>query len=672
MKILTTLILSGLLLSACGTRSNKRVKNAQKQPNGELETPTDLGGFDDSFGLNQKGSLVFDMSLIVWDQPSPKQVQDIGHYSVESRLLKSEFLDLMGQQFLTLAEQNAQLNLALDENAQQINAATQNLPEVENKIRPLISGWVAQRLKEVQQEQVGLFSQADVDHAENFFEAFCEYKIWDLATSNLIHLNFMRRPTPLQMCETVYANSNLGLFTGEECADSSSEAGKNYFDCIWKQGVLKTKTFAALKSASIECRKDREKYGTRDEAIERWVNNGRMQEMLSDFEITRQVTRVRDHIIASAGSIVPSHVRKKYTDFNECPKAFKRSELVALGSEMDWDFAELKRFRTIDMPEPEKFPFQFFPAAVGDGVNLRRWEMFARPIRYFSERRRLEGEDEDLSAMGLEISFDDYLFNQPVGVQLQKHEQSEQGVKTDPAWQSFIAQLRQYAPKDLLDKEKSLQTDLEKNELALAGVKGDVNQSTEDCLVEKTQSLACYETRIRTSQTNGVASVLAVEADKDGKGLRKATKLFMGAKLDLQVDSEFVILRLAVGNGRYSGCFALTGKNSCPKLEGRRLEVSSFGENEPLVFAIDVKDAAAEGFGMLKRGENGFQFNEISEKHLSGSKLAFRVFGNQLGQYMSFFTGEFQVIKNGEVLFTGSTSGDNQTQVYQSIAQSMQ
>ena len=69
------------------------------------------------------------------------------------------------------------------------------------------------------------------------FNKYCEAKIWELFSNSYFADNlYSERPTPNAICEPYYKEEQF--FAGEEC--EQSEDGKNYFNCMWNQGVKKT------------------------------------------------------------------------------------------------------------------------------------------------------------------------------------------------------------------------------------------------------------------------------------------------------------------------------------------------------------------------------------------------------------------------------------------------
>lgn len=85
----------------------------------------------------------------------------------------------------------------------------------------------------------------------NVIALFCEAKIWERAVQNkLLEVTYERRPVVNGFCEDFYASSGLLQESTPDC--SPTKVPKNYFDCLWKEGVLKTKLARSLyKEATL-------------------------------------------------------------------------------------------------------------------------------------------------------------------------------------------------------------------------------------------------------------------------------------------------------------------------------------------------------------------------------------------------------------------------------------
>lgn len=99
--------------------------------------------------------------------------------------------------------------------------------------------WYDSEMDTIQSE----FSDFNRGRANAVFHAYCEAKILDLATRPVLaRSRFLARPTPSAVCESYYKNR---FFDGPEC--EASAQGKNYYSCIWNEGVLRTSLASRLQ-----------------------------------------------------------------------------------------------------------------------------------------------------------------------------------------------------------------------------------------------------------------------------------------------------------------------------------------------------------------------------------------------------------------------------------------
>lgn len=162
--------------------------------------------------------------------------------------------------------------------AQELDAALATRIKTENA---LYQNTVGQRTTAADAMFEGMLSEAnssrilgeeETTRARNVFSYYCEAKLFERAVNNvLINTNYTRRPQPSAMCETVYAKLNLISEQEPECAPNP--AGTNYFACLWKHGVLKTRLFdtlyfddlelaTILRNVNIDLLRDKKNFGS--------------------------------------------------------------------------------------------------------------------------------------------------------------------------------------------------------------------------------------------------------------------------------------------------------------------------------------------------------------------------------------------------------------------------
>jgi hypothetical protein len=90
-------------------------------------------------------------------------------------------------------------------------------------------------------------SEVDLLQANQAFTLFCHAQVWQTTVSSkdVIAKNFTRMPHPNVMCTDVYRRDGLLDESTAECAPNAT--GKNYFACLWEQGLKKTAIFAKIR-----------------------------------------------------------------------------------------------------------------------------------------------------------------------------------------------------------------------------------------------------------------------------------------------------------------------------------------------------------------------------------------------------------------------------------------
>lgn len=95
-----------------------------------------------------------------------------------------------------------------------------------------------------------LYGEGDSPEKENgkaLFGQYCDSKIWQLGVnSNFAVTSYYSRPTAMAFCESYYEEREY--FTSADCEDS--EEGKSYFNCIWRDGIAKTRLLELLPEAT--------------------------------------------------------------------------------------------------------------------------------------------------------------------------------------------------------------------------------------------------------------------------------------------------------------------------------------------------------------------------------------------------------------------------------------
>ncbi len=219
------LAIAGALISACSAVT------ATKPAPKTLTVPEQSAGT--GFGLSgETPSGLYRGGLLIWSpEVKPQQIETLLKATRET----NEKYVSLNRYFTSFQEKEVE---PLRKNLQEKQSRFSRM-KLESDARlsavqaQKASVWFGLEIAEIKQ-RFPLFD--DVRNME-IFNTYCEAKILDLATRSFLpKVNFNSRPTPSALCESYYKGR---FFTGELCSDDSR--GRKYYDCIWSEGVLKTR-----------------------------------------------------------------------------------------------------------------------------------------------------------------------------------------------------------------------------------------------------------------------------------------------------------------------------------------------------------------------------------------------------------------------------------------------
>ncbi|NBW81055.1 hypothetical protein EBR21_04805 [bacterium] len=216
--------------------------SAKKPTPKTLVVPSQPSGT--GFGLSgETPSGLYRGGLLIWSpEVKPQQIEVL----LKSTRETNEKYVALSRYFTSFQEKEIQpLKLTIEEKRAIFSRAKAESDERSATIQSQKAAvWFAQEMDSVKQR----FPAFDVSRSEGIFQAYCEAKIIDLATRSFMpNVKFRSRPTPSALCETYYQGR---FFTGESCAADGQ--GRSYYQCLWEEGVLKTRFAERLqiKSAS--------------------------------------------------------------------------------------------------------------------------------------------------------------------------------------------------------------------------------------------------------------------------------------------------------------------------------------------------------------------------------------------------------------------------------------
>lgn len=650
-SIATSLIAALAVLGACG-----KAPTAKEQQQGQVTLPDYPGGASGGFALtDDQGFSNFEGNLILWNESvTPPLIQAVSEGSINGRLTKASALRFILDEYLPSQAAVDDAKRDLDAvNARIAKAESRGFatPEMKAQTKPVAEQWFDGRLTEL--ADAGAISDADRTHATTMFGAYCESKLWELATSQLAHETFDERPTPNQMCEPYFAAR--GYFADEAlCGDAAS--GRNYFDCLWREGVLKS-ALMVPELATKAC-PGTDVHPNRLAAIQAWVANGLLKAILNDrsqFESTTYADKMMSYILAANENISSTGLPAKaeYADLKRCRSAFRRDFSFAVDR---WDAAPPYSLRDIaeaELLDVAATTYKLLPSSGDAEADKRNYQKLANYVKLFGKRNQVVTTEPA-------ASYSDYMFNQKSnGTTLElnglknecdivgKAGSSKCSNVADPAFSKFAELKRQIVPA----ADFAAQARLTK---AVAAAEENAKQSK----LAKDAKLKAI---------NGMTAVGATSVNAPG-----ATVFFNGFSVKLVRSIEegqglTVIFRMNESQRGFVGCIAMTEGGSCSVQasllkNATPLDVSYDGARGKLTIRALLTEPEAHGFGLPAReNESDLRqsFNDIGIAPLAGRVLEVEMYANRLSDVLDFFTGDAKVFDGDIEMFTGSVSGDN-------------
>lgn len=643
-KLFIALVL-GLGAAGCGGRIIKKLE-AKEQEKGQFNLPSsgDTGAPLDLVGTNE--SVTYGGKFLLWaDGVTPEQIAAIAEGSLNARRVKDEYTRYIKDQLEPAEVAILAKKSDIESNDAAIVAsvnAKQDTPEAYALKEELTSKWFEGSLQRLREAEY--LSEAGAAEASERFKGFCEAKLYQFAVSRLVRFSYTQRPRPLQMCEAYYAER--GMFTGSSCAPNAY--GANYFKCVWGEGVFKTQTFAALEAdggtpANI---------GKKRAALYRnWLENGLLETVLKDDEIKGQFSYSKlfgDAVLSGKatgliGFTTPQNA-PKYPDIKNNRDVVIRKDVVATPA---WKAMAIDQLRLIGEWDSTlgagDAPFPLFVKENGEAseaVSAR--EGIVSALRLYAERR-----DAKVAINGQEVvvgySYNDDLFNKPVGLSISVDAKNLEAAGKDPELKKLADVRKLLEPADLVDLRAVLAAELSGLETALETVKRDS---------------VPLDKKLETVNLSSIASVTSPGA----------VVLSRGLSLKIATSGETAAVTLGLGSSGHKsrGCVDLGdgGAFACaePNVEGERsLSLLSYERAAgKLLLHLAIDDVDALGLGSVPRISGSPDFNDLQPDQLVGRTLEIEVYANRLSPSYQFITGNVRLKAPGGVLEReGSFSADN-------------
>ncbi|MBM4252092.1 MAG: hypothetical protein FJ146_08985 [Deltaproteobacteria bacterium] len=658
-------LVAASILWSCGS-----AKPATPQPRGVLPVPTFPSDPAHPFLLTDGENTVnFNASLIFWDKtPSPEQVKAILEHTHGARVIKSQALVELSDQVIADKESVVQSRSNYDAFNPRIREASGDVDKaaVRDFVGKVADGLFATRLGELATQ--GLVDSNDIARAEALWPAYCEAKLWELAVNTQLGRDFLARPTPLQMCEPYYAARQY-FSNAELCGPSTDGAGKNYFMCIWSDGLLKSALFAE-NYKTAKCTPATSPMASRYAALESWLG--------SDGGILRATLTGSDPVAAAGLErtiLLGDLIDRKATAFKDCRGAFTRKEptIASLAEIPDWtQFKPETLLQIGEMGETSSAEvWRLIPLSSSDERNKQVYSQLVRVIKAFAERPStsadlrgqntngpmdtsaetgIEPKTADVASMHPVPSYSDAVFNQVVGQSLAAKPADVNVVESDAAFAGLVAFESPAVKKLKLEQAQAY-------DVWSAAV---VKYQTAKTHYDGVSKPAIDNNRLST-----------VDVVKDPGAAVFLNNYFlnvtkMGGELRVQLGFDLASKNLfgCVNSADGSQCAVATEQLGT---SGEQLQVAFDSAANLITVKFSLADAAALGFADLPRTPGGVQFNEMLE--LRDRFVQIENYGNQLPGELRIITGNAYVLDAaGNKLYTGSITGDNFAQREQALS----
>ncbi len=233
-KYIVSLSLIYMLATIIGACQKVSPPGVKKQHNGTIDIPSSNTA-DQPFNLAGQDSVVsLSGTILLWKDTVPAPtVTEMLKLSRDRRLAQAEYIS-------ALPDLNVS-KIAVTEADKSLKDYISSY--YENQHEALLSEsrtWFVDALNNVPEK---LLSASDKVVVKNKFKSFCEAKVFEAATMFFFVKNnlFSERPSPFALCEGVY--SDMGLFSDASPLCAKSDAPKDYYECLWLEGVVKTNLF---------------------------------------------------------------------------------------------------------------------------------------------------------------------------------------------------------------------------------------------------------------------------------------------------------------------------------------------------------------------------------------------------------------------------------------------
>jgi hypothetical protein len=652
-----------LTLVGCGFKPLK----ATSVDSEKLELPKFPAKDHGSFALAAgKTAHNFSGNFLIWSPTvSPEQIRQVLEASINTRRERAKTLDMVKQIWLPANSQRAMTKIRYQEVDQSYRAALTagfRADKVRHDVtEPTARGWFAKRLTELTEDGAtgDDWVRGHKGEIERSFQAYCDAKIWEFALSKMAVMNYKERPTPLGLCEEYYGSSDP--VTGKKpyfqnlelCASSSSPEGKNYFACLWQDGLFKTPQFKYLEDNPNEICVRGAPPGSKAQSITSWATGSPslIERILRD-DVARPKLASAVMLASSIPASTPDSLGRLYPELKSCQLAFRRIDFDRTPLFEQSSPGRLIAIGETDGLSSQQYAFDLIPRRVpqDETKDALDYQRLTRLVRMFGWRVPTGGQ--------YSVSVNDLMFNQPLGFDLSEEDPSralqtnkdaiipDNIEKADPAFRVFVAVKNEYVSA-IENARTAIAVTLEDRERAL-------RIADEALAFRATLDQELSVAGLRAVNALGALSyfrTFTLRLIREGTQLTASVTLEKPITACIDTETRTPCAGLSVGEGDI--------RNGA--LEFRQ-------DANKLIFRIPLENLSEIGFAPAPRtaadldktqSEPLLAFNDIPQGDLVGHTLEIIMYGNLLGD-LEFFSGDIFVLdsSSGAKLKIGSLNGD--------------
>lgn len=644
---------------------------------------------DGHFGLRENdGTQVYDGRLIFWNPSAgPSGMARVHMSTVAGRQNKTRALGYAEREVLPARKEveNAQAIVA-QRQKELLDADQKGLrnPETLAKAQSEFFTWFPRTLSRIESMDPGLAPSRSL--IEERWQAYCDGKVWEMATSALALKRFTHRPTPLALCEAYFEDK--GYFQNDALC-GPDQGGKSYFECLWKEGSLKTPQWLATisdpsteKCAVTQKLKKDVLAAWLDARVEQESGDNAQRSDLSKLETLLADSGTRQLFAAAVmggGRFSKAIFSEKAMELlGQCPTALEKKG----GFEAP----------RLDRAPPQRLLWiveHTFPGNLTskepllplreDGMRTQDRLVFDQ-LTAFVKRLGLRF----AQTSGLRVSVSDVLFNEPLENPLtNQSEKNEEGDTLENAWSAVFPQDPSQADpliRPLLSDETA-----QKAPLVIA------LRSAEETL--KSRQKIWDEKKIALGQ------LLDQEQGATAEGLKAVnnpgtTVYFSTFRFKMTHQDKIMFVELAIDEPM-TQCVVLEEGGACPAPNGNLVAKESLDNTgalpsvmnpdlrasfdptaNKLTLELNLKEPERYGFKGIPRKPEDLakalespllRFNDQADENWKNRTLILELYGSKLDGTLDIFSGQ-AFLKEGELkVLEGSLVGDRFAQALRQL-----